>query len=92
MIPSVRTSLQSASALRAHLEGKCVFLAFPLAGLRLPGAVLDRPVFDKTNLPGRFDLLLKSMPDESQFSGRMKVSETENSEPDLFTAIPANWA
>ena len=58
-----------------------------LAVFGLQGAVLDRPVLDQTGIAGRFDLVLKWLPDESQFGGRMKIPETDKSAPGLFTAI-----
>jgi len=57
----------------------------------LQSAVLDKPVVNHTDIPGRFDIGIKFMPDDSQFKGHPpKVStETETTEmaPSLFDAI-----
>ena len=57
----------------------------------LQAAVLDRPVVDRTALPGRFDFTLTWTPDESQFRGmgvRVPAPSTDpNAPPSLFTAI-----
>jgi uncharacterized protein (TIGR03435 family) len=57
----------------------------------LQSTVLDRPVVDKTALPGRFDFTLHWTPDESQFrglGGRAAGPSTDpNAPPGLFTAI-----
>ena len=54
-------------------------------------AVLDRPVVDHTELPGRYNFLLKWTPDESQFGGMgIKVpppSDAADAPPPLYTAI-----
>ncbi len=54
-------------------------------------AVLDRPVVDQTELPGKWNFLLKWTPDESQFGGMgVKVpppSDAADAPPPLFTAI-----
>ena len=54
-------------------------------------AVLDRPVVDQTELPGKWNFLLKWTPDESQFGGMgIKVpppSDAADAPPPLFTAI-----
>jgi uncharacterized protein (TIGR03435 family) len=61
-----------------------------LAGV-LQSVVLDRPVVDQTDLPGRFDFTLTWTPDESQFSGMgVKVPAPTGdaaAPPGLFTAI-----
>jgi uncharacterized protein (TIGR03435 family) len=61
-----------------------------LAGV-LQSVVLDRPVVDQTNLPGRFDFTLTWTPDESQFSAMgVKVPAPTGdaaAPPGLFTAI-----
>ena len=57
----------------------------------MQSAVLDRPVVDQTNLPGKWNFLLKWTPDESQFGGMgIKVpppSNAADAPPPLFTAI-----
>lgn len=57
----------------------------------MQGAVLDRPVVDKTGLSGRFDFTLTWTPDDSQFAGlgvRVPPPSTDvNAPPGLFTAI-----
>jgi uncharacterized protein (TIGR03435 family) len=57
----------------------------------LQGAVLDRPVVDRTGLAGRYDFQLQWTPDRSQFiSMRVKVPAPPDdpaAPPDLFTAI-----
>jgi uncharacterized protein (TIGR03435 family) len=58
----------------------------------LQGAVLDRPVVDQTELPGRYDFKLDWTPDENQFGGMgmRPPAPAENAaatNPDLFTAI-----
>lgn len=54
-------------------------------------AVLDRPVVDRTGLPGRYDFTLTWTPDESQFAALgVRVpppSGDPNAPPGLFTAI-----
>jgi uncharacterized protein (TIGR03435 family) len=57
----------------------------------MQAAVLDRPVVDHTNLPGKWDFLLKWTPDESQFGGMgIKVpppTDSPDAPPPLFTAL-----
>lgn len=54
-------------------------------------AVLDRPVVDKTGLPGRYDFMLTWTPDETQFASRgVRVpppAPDANGPPGLFTAF-----
>ncbi len=57
---------------------------------RLQAVVLDRPVVDRTGLEGRWEFVLKWMPDDSQFGGQLQLpAPTGNAEalPPLFTAI-----
>jgi uncharacterized protein (TIGR03435 family) len=50
--------------------------------------VLDRPVVDQTGIEGRYDLVLKWAPDDSQFGGNPpEASKTDIPLPSLFTAI-----
>ena len=49
-------------------------------------SILDRPVIDRTGLPGAFDFDLEWTPDESQFEGRVPVP-AEATRPGLFTAM-----
>lgn len=58
----------------------------------LQAFVLDRPVVDQTGLTGRWDLVLKWTPDESQFAAMgVKAppppSDPANAPPELLTAI-----
>ena len=58
---------------------------FAIFGLQ--GAVVDRPVVDRTGLTDRYDFALKWMPDDSQFGGHTQFPEVKDSLPSLFTAI-----
>ncbi len=57
----------------------------------MQSAVLDRPVVDRTQLPGKWDFVLKWTPDETQFVGLgVKVpppTDAADAPPPLFTAI-----
>jgi uncharacterized protein (TIGR03435 family) len=59
----------------------------------MQSAVLDRPVVDQTDLPGRWDFQLKWTPDDSQFHGMganvPPPTDAADAPPDLFTAIQA---
>jgi len=52
----------------------------------LQGAVVDRPVVDRTGLTDRYDFALRWMPDDSQFGGHMQM-QVKNPLPSLFTAM-----
>ncbi len=51
--------------------------------------MLDRPVVDHTGISGRYDFELKWTPDQSQFGGAYKTTDSDNpnAPPGLFTAI-----
>lgn len=52
--------------------------------------VLDRPVIDRTNLPGHFDGKLNWTPDETQFAvfgAHITPTEEADAPPDLYKAI-----
>ena len=56
----------------------------------LQGAVLDRPVIDRTGLQGRFDFTLQWTPDESQFRSmgvQVPPAPPDAKFPGIFTAI-----
>jgi uncharacterized protein (TIGR03435 family) len=50
-------------------------------------AMLDRPVVDKTGLPGRYDFDLEWAPDETQFGGEVPVAPADAPSPPLFSAL-----
>jgi uncharacterized protein (TIGR03435 family) len=58
---------------------------FAIFGLQ--GAVVDRPVVDRTGLTDRYDFAIKWMPDESQFGGHMQFPAIPDPLPSLFTAM-----
>jgi uncharacterized protein (TIGR03435 family) len=53
----------------------------------LQRALLDRPVVDKTGLPGKYDFDLDWAPDETQFGGEVPVASADAPSPPFFTAI-----
>lgn len=53
----------------------------------LQRALLDRPVLDKTGLPGKYDFDLVWAPDETQFGGELPKAADDAPSPPLFTAI-----
>jgi uncharacterized protein (TIGR03435 family) len=53
----------------------------------LQRAILDRPVVDKTGLPGRYDFDLTWAPDETQLNGDIPAASTDAPSPPLFTAM-----
>jgi uncharacterized protein (TIGR03435 family) len=54
----------------------------------LQRAVLDRPVLDKTELPGKYDFDLEWPPDDTQFGGALPPVRPEDVEkPDFFAAL-----
>jgi uncharacterized protein (TIGR03435 family) len=59
----------------------------------LQGAVVDRPVVNRTGLTGRYDFQLKFTPDDSMMGGLgLKLPPTpegQEAPPGLFAAIPA---
>jgi uncharacterized protein (TIGR03435 family) len=53
----------------------------------LQRAILDRPVVDKTGLPGRYDFDLTWAPDETQLNGDIPAASSDAPSPPLFTAM-----
>jgi uncharacterized protein (TIGR03435 family) len=54
----------------------------------LQRSVLDRPVFDRTGLSGRYDFDLECRIDGTQFDRRPASTNTQTSDkPDIFTAV-----
>jgi uncharacterized protein (TIGR03435 family) len=89
---------------KSESSGKLISFSFETAagGISLPvknatmaefasvmqTGVLDRPVVDQTGIEGRYDLVLKWAPDDSQFGGHPpEVSKADSPLPSLFTAI-----
>jgi uncharacterized protein (TIGR03435 family) len=70
-----------------HLPGRSATMA-ELASV-FQRAALDRPVIDKTGLPGRYDFDLEFTPHESQFDGAFgRPANTDDSaKPGLFAAV-----
>jgi uncharacterized protein (TIGR03435 family) len=55
--------------------------------LTLGKLVLDRPILDRTGLPGGYDFDLSWRPDPSQFHGMGDNVPSNPDDPDLFTAL-----
>ncbi len=53
----------------------------------LQRALLDRPVVDKTGLPGKYDFDLEWAPDETQFGGEVPAASPDAPSPPFFSAI-----
>ncbi len=53
----------------------------------LQRALLDRPVVDKTGLPGKYDFDLEWAPDETQFGGEVPAVSADAPSPPFFSAI-----
>jgi uncharacterized protein (TIGR03435 family) len=55
----------------------------------LQGAVLDRPVVNRTGVEGRYDFTLDWMPDETQFSslGGSPQQQPDNGKPTIYEAF-----
>jgi len=68
-----------------RLPGRYATMA-ELASVFQRGA-LDRPVVDRTGLPGRYDFDLEFTPDDAQFSGALAGIGGDSPLPGLFTAI-----
>jgi uncharacterized protein (TIGR03435 family) len=75
---TVRTGLGVISATNANMGH---FAAL------LQSSVLDRPVVDRTGLPGRFDFMLNWTPDQSPSSAAPTTPPDPNAPPGFFTAI-----
>jgi uncharacterized protein (TIGR03435 family) len=58
---------------------------FAIFGLQ--GAVVDRPVVDRTGLTDRYDFAIRWMPDDSQFGGHLQLPAVQDPLPNLFTAM-----
>lgn len=55
----------------------------------MQGAVLDRPVIDRTGIEGRWDFTLDWMPDETQFLSFGPAQRMpDNGKPNIFAAFP----
>jgi uncharacterized protein (TIGR03435 family) len=53
----------------------------------MQGAVLDRPVIDRTGIEGRYDFTLDWMPDETQFISLGPTPPMpDNGKPNIFKA------
>ena len=54
----------------------------------LQRAILDRPVLDKTDLPGRYDFDLEWTYDDTQFGGNLPpLAQQTSGKPDFFAAL-----
>lgn len=75
---TVRTGLGAISAVNANMGH--------FAALLQATSVLDRPVVDRTGLPGRFDFMLNWTPDQSPSSAAPTTPDA-SAPPGFFTAI-----
>jgi len=71
---------------RVKTPGRGVTMA--MFASMLQRGMLDRPVLDRTNLPGKYDFDIEWTRDESLFGGRLPMDANGDTEkPNLFTAI-----